>query len=1054
MKFVFKEQGYQIAAVKAVTDVFKGQAYHAMSRYTHDAGKLTGKTVQGRLFTTVGDQGDVVYDDDNDPTVGFANHVIELADADVLNNIRAVQLRENLNLDDNLAKALSPLDLDVEMETGTGKTYVYIRTILELNKLYGFSKFIIVVPSVAIREGVKKSFEQTRDHFMSIYRKKIRYFIYDSKNLSQIDSFAKDSAIEAMIINIQAFNARGADARRIKMPLDEFGSRRPIDVIAKTKPILILDEPQKMGGDATKEAIGDFNPLFTLSYSATHKEHHNLVYVLGALDAYNKKLVKKIEVKSVTVNKQGGTQPFVYLDEIVLCPGKDPLARISFFRREAQGVKPVTKLLRRGDSIYDLSNKMSAYQNRYVIDEIDYGTDVGYVKLLNGIVIHAGEVIGDSSEDVVRRIQIRETISSHLQKEQENFHKGIKTLSLFFLDEVKKYRDYDRPDGKGPYARIFEEEYQAAVNEFLNDLTNNDEKYKGYLESFAADEVHKGYFSVDKKGRAIDSKRDRKTGLSDDESAYDLILRDKERLLSFDEPTRFIFSHSALREGWDNPNVFQICTLRHTHSDIQKRQEVGRGLRIAVDKDGNRQDAATVNDFFGVNTLTVIANEEYEEFVKSLQNEIKEVLYNRPSKLDAAFFIGKTVADAAGAKHQITDPEGRTIHNHLVRQGYVDDEDNLTEKWASDVANGTFAEMPEQVRPYQDSIIALLKRGGTIEIANGKRPRVTENRLNRNFARPDFQTLWSEINHKYSYRVTFDSKQLVENCIESINKELSVSKITYSVDVGVQKDQITRDEVDSSFERTVSGSKKKPLSVPISAGIKYDLVHEIAQRTYLTRKTVVAILLGTRGKLSLFRDNPEEYIANISNLINAQKAEVIVSHISYHQIDGEFDSEIFNERHANADPSKILASKKSVQDYVFVDGTAKDGESNEMAFAESLEAHEEVQVYAKLPKGYFIPTPMGKYSPDWAIVYRKDNGDSDIYFIAETKGSLSSLQLRKIEDSKMKCAEVVFGMPGSRIHYNKAHTYQDLLNFLEGTCSQKHEAQSADGKSNKGTNQR
>lgn len=1040
MKFIFKEQDYQISAVKAVTDVFAGQRYQALSQYTRDLGKLSPKDKEQnqQLFLDLGlnNKNDLLVaesDNRDDLSIGFANSPIQIDDVQALKNIQNIQMKSNLSVDEHLSKALSPLDLDVEMETGTGKTYVYIRTMFELNKLYGFSKFIVMVPSIAIREGVKKSFEQTQEHFMSIYNKKARFFIYSSANLTEIDNFAKDSSIEVMIINIQAFNTRGKDGRKIYEELDEFQSRRPIDVIKKTRPILILDEPQKMSGDATKSSIGEFNPLFTINYSATHKEKHNLVYVLDALDAYNSKLVKKIQVKAVKVDNVKGTQAFLYLEDIILRGDKDPQARISFFRNTKQGIKSYTQLLSRQDNIYDLSgfdatSRLSVYKNNYIVDEIDYVSNT--VKLLNGIVLHAGEVIGDNSEDLIRRIQIRETIASHLEKEQDNFHKGIKTLSLFFIDEVKKYRDYSQPDEKGEYAKIFEEEYKWAVNDFCNNLTNTDEEYKKYLQQFTPDHVHKGYFSIDKKGHEIDSKADRKTGLSDDQSAYDLILKNKERLLSFDEPIRFIFSHSALREGWDNPNVFQICFLRHTKSETQKRQEVGRGLRIAVDKNGNRQDATVLSDFFGVNKLTVIANEDYESFVKGLQSEIKEVLYKHPTKADKDFFFGKPIVNAeTSATTNISDAQARSIYQYLVKNDYVDTSDNLTEKFRDDVDKSSLADMPEDLKPYQASIIELansIRKGGNIEIENGKKPKVLENKVNQNFDRKEFKELWNSINHKYSYRVSFSSDELIANCIQRIKKDLDVSKITYSVDVGEQKDAIAQKDIDNSFQRGANSGKKEKLHVAAPSSAKYDLVHEIAQRTHLTRRTIVRILVGTREKLHMFRDNPEEYITKISNLIDDEKASVIVRGIRYNKLTDKFDDTIFNEKHADFDSQKAFKSKKAIQDYVFVDGTAKSGESNEMKFVKNLEQQENVKVYAKMPKGFYIPTPMGRYSPDWAIVYESD-GEKGVYFIAETKGSLGSLSLRKIEESKIDCAMSLYNQPSSKINYGLVHTYDDFV---------------------------
>lgn len=1030
MKFIFKEQDYQIQAVKAVTDVLRGQPYRKLSSYTRDEGKLI-KPKQMQLFDI---NTPLEY---NDYSLGFANSPIEIDDKEVLANIQDIQTRENINFDKSLVKILSPLDIDVEMETGTGKTYVYIRTIFELNKLYGFSKFIVVVPSIAIREGVKKSFEMTQDHFMSIYQKKARFFIYNSANLAEIDTFAKSNSIQVMIINIQAFNTRGKDSRKIFEELDSFQSRKPIDVIKKTNPILILDEPQKMGGSATKKSIGEFNPLFTLNYSATHKEHHNLVYVLDAVDAFNKKLVKKIEVKAIEVKNIKGTSPFLYLSGIELMPaGKDPKARITFYQKNKDGsIKERNQLLEKGDNIYELSNGLQVYKNNYIVSEIDYLNN--QVKLLNGTLLKSGEIQGDVSEDNIRRVQIRETIISHIEKEEENFHKGIKTLSLFFVDEVIKYRDYSKPDEKGEYARIFEEEYADVVNTMvLNNLINMDEEYKAYLRRFTPDQVHKGYFSVDKKGHAIDSKADRQTGLSDDISAYDLILKNKERLLSFDEPTRFIFSHSALREGWDNPNVFQICTLRHTQSGIQKRQEVGRGLRIAVDKNGNRQDSSVLTDFFGVNKLTVIANEYYDEFVKSLQTEIASNTYQRPMEANSDYFAGKTVINInTGEQVKLTQPLARKAYFWLAQNEYIDENNHVTDKFRDDKENGTIKPLPDDLKPFAPSIIDLISNVGTtnsISIENGLAPKVIENKLNANFNKKEFQELWNSINHKYSYRVAFDSDQLIKNCIEIIKKDLKVSKLSYTLTTGQQKDEMSKEvlEKGKGFEVQTNGSGTKVLKVPNITSAKYDLVYEICKRTSLIRKTVAKILIGTKEKLQLFRDNPEEYISNISELINAQKASVIVSHISYEPIGDKFDSDIFNEKHVDFDQNKCLPSTKAIQDYVFVDGNAKNGDSIEMKFAKNLEAQQDIKVYAKMPKGFYIPTPMGKYSPDWAIVCEEE-GKRNIYFIAETKGSLDSLLLRKVEDSKITCAKKLYNRKDSKVNYDKVTNWNDFFNDVQ-----------------------
>jgi len=606
MKFQFKIQPYQTEAVASVVNVFNGQPKVDRNDYIRDLGlkkkPLTPQYEQGTLYDADKPQ------DEPESNIGFNNAPIE-PHVNLLHNIHEIQTRNNIKLSDSLTGGLGACSLDIEMETGTGKTYVYIKTIFELNAKYGWSKFIVVVPSIAIREGVKKSFEMTEEHFMQDpnYGKKARYFIYNSKNLSQLDDFSSSPAINVMIINIQAFNARGADARRIYDKIDDFGSRRPIDVIKANRPVIILDEPQKMGGAATQAALKEFNPLFTLNYSATHAKQNNLVYVLDAVDAYNKRLVKKIEVKGFEVKNFRGTDKYLYLESIIISPAKPPRTKIELEVKYKDYIKREARILGVDDNLYVTSNNMEQYSDGYVVSEID--PIRGTVTFTNGLVLEKGNVVGDISENDLRRIQIRETILSHFEKEERLFKMGIKTLSLFFIDEVAKYRLYNEAGEEinSEYGAMFEQEYLDVLNRYI---TLEDTPYVQYLKRIAVQDTHKGYFSIDKKtGRISNSETKRGSSESDDISAYDLILKDKERLLSFDEPTRFIFSHSALREGWDNPNIFQICTLKHSDSTTGKRQEVGRGLRLCVSSAGTRMDMETLGEtIHSINKLTVIAS--------------------------------------------------------------------------------------------------------------------------------------------------------------------------------------------------------------------------------------------------------------------------------------------------------------------------------------------------------------------------------------------------------------------------------------------------------------
>lgn len=1047
MKFNFKIQQYQTDAVEAVVKVFQGQGYHDRISYIRDVGKRQANQ-QMRLNIEMDQQyswdtGEEcqlnIYDLDDDDT-GYKNEVVELTDDQLLINIQKIQSQNNIKQSKTLVKDLGRCSLDVEMETGTGKTYVYIKTMFELNKKYGWSKFIVVVPSIAIREGVKKTFEITADHFMEYYRKKARFFIYNSSNLNQLDNFSSSSGINVMIINTQAFasslkeDGRSKEARIIYSKRDEFGSRRPIDVIKANRPIIILDEPQKMGGAVTQKALKNFNPLFTLNYSATHAVKHNTVYVLDALDAFNKRLVKKIEVKGFEVKNFRGTDSYMFLEQIVLSSKKPPMARIELEIGYNKSINRETRVLGVGDDLYYVSQEMEQYKG-YTISDIDPFR--GTVTFTNGEVIKTGEVSGDVSESDMRRIQIRETILSHFEKEEKLFNMGIKSLSLFFIDEVSKYRQYDADGNEilGEYGRIFEEEYLNVLNDYI---TVFDTPYQKYLKSMCSDvsTVHKGYFSIDKKtGRSIDSQLKRGSEFSDDISAYDLILKNKERLLSFDEPTRFIFSHSALREGWDNPNVFQICTLKHSDSQTAKRQEVGRGLRLCVNQHGTRMDAESCGDsVHDINMLTVIASESYKGFVADLQSDIKTVLYDRPTTATSEYFKGKYVK-VDGTPTLIDGNTADAIEFYLISNGYVDMKRKVTDKYRTDVKMGTVAPLPEEIQSMAEGIHTLIQSVYDDSVLNdmfsdGHETKVKENPLNENFAKAEFQALWKQINHKYAYTVEFDSDELIRKSIAHINEKLFVSELQYTTTVGRQKSQMNEYEISrgDSFVRESSGTYT--LTHAQTSQIKYDLIGKVAEGTVLTRKTAAAILKGLRpDKLYMFKNNPEEFISKVIKLIKEQKATMIVEHISYNQIEGGYDSAIFTAEKSAQSFDKAFRANKAIQDYVFTDGSAE--MSIERRFVEDLDAAQEVCVYAKLPKGFHIPTPVGNYSPDWAIAFYEGTV-KHIFFVAETKGTMESLNLRPIEQAKISCAKKLFNeMSTSNVKYHDVDSYQNLLNVMK-----------------------
>lgn len=1034
MKFNFKIQQYQTDAVDAVVKVFNGQGYHGGKSYIRDRGKI--KDYKQLTFAEKDEFGEILdpYDD-----TGYKNEIIELSDEQLLKNINKIQSENNIKLSNALVKNIGRCSLDIEMETGTGKTYVYIKTMFELNKKYGWSKFIVVVPSIAIREGVHKSFEITADHFMEHYGKKARFFIYNSSNLNQLDNFSQSAGINVMIINTQAFasslkeDGKSKEARIIYSKRDEFGSRRPIDVIKANRPIIILDEPQKMGGEVTQKALKNFNPLFSLNYSATHAKQHNLVYVLDALDAFNKKLVKKIEVKGFEVKNFRGTDSYLYLEQIVLSAKKPPMAKIELEIGYNKSINRESRILGLGDDLYYVSQEMEQYKG-YTIAEID--PLCATVTFTNGEVIKAGDVVGDVSEKDMRRIQIRETILSHFEKEEKLFNMGIKTLSLFFIDEVAKYRQYDENGDEvlGEYGVMFEEEYTRVLNEYIR-LT--DTPYQRYLKSTCSDAkaVHTGYFSIDKKGRAVDSKIKRGSEFSDDISAYDLILKNKERLLSFDEPTRFIFSHSALREGWDNPNVFQICTLKHSDSNTAKRQEVGRGLRLCVNQNGNRMDVQSCGEsVHDINTLTVIASESYKTFVSDLQSDIKTVLYDRPTVATSEYFKGKYVK-VDDIPTLIDDEAANAIEFYLISNGYVDMKRKVTDKYRQEVKNGTVAELPDELKPMAEGIHMLIQSvydDSVLEdmFSDGHETKVKENPLNENFAKKEFQALWREINHKYAYTVEFDSDELIKKAIAHIDEKLFVSELKYTTTIGRQKAEINEYEIERGESFTGEKTRTQTLKHAETSQIKYDLIGKVAEGTVLTRRTVSAILQGIRiDKLYMFRNNPEEFISKIIRLINEQKATMIVEHISYDTIEGEYDSDIFTAEKNTQSFDKAFLAKKAIQDYVFTDGSAE--KSIERKFAEDLDAAEEVCVYAKLPRTFHIPTPVGNYSPDWAIAFYEGTV-KHIFFVAETKGTMESLELRPIEQAKISCAKKLFNeISTSKVKYHDVDSYQRLLEIMK-----------------------
>ncbi len=1035
MKLQFKHQKFQADAAKAVVDVFAGQPYLTPA-YMIDRGyeKIEADGVKSSQ---------IAIKEEEDFT-GWRNERIvpELSDKLILEHLQKVQRTNQLKPSEKLE---GRYNLTIEMETGVGKTYTYIKTMYELNKHYGWSKFIVVVPSIAIREGVYKSFQVTQDHFAEEYGKKIRFFIYSSKNLEEIATFASDSSINVMIINMQAFN-KSVDANEklesgkradknsaiIFRKLDSFRSRRPIDVIAKTNPILIIDEPQSVEGAATKKNLKLFCPLLTLRYSATHKSDsiYNMVYRLDAMEAYNKRLVKKIAVKGITESGSTATEGFVYLESINVSKEKNPTASIQFDCKGAKGIRQKNVTVGIGYNLYDNSGNLDEYKVGFVVKSID-GRD-NSVEFLNGIKIFAGDVIGKVSEDQLRRIQIRETILSHLERERQLFHKGIKVLSLFFIDRVEKYKQYDE-DGhpfNGIYADMFEEEYNDIIGSMQ--LRAGDDDYIRYLDAISAHDTHAGYFSVDKKGKMTDSKlSNKKAGTSDDIDAYDLIMKNKELLLDRDpkkSPVRFIFSHSALREGWDNPNVFQICTLKQSSSEVRKRQEVGRGLRLCVNQDGERMDANVLgNDVQSINVLTVIASESYDSFAKGLQTELADAVADRPVAVTADLFKDKVIVDAGGKEQFVDGDTAQAIYFDLIVNGYIDKKGVLTDKYYADKANGAI-QVAEEVADSRDSVINIL------DSVYDSRAMQPENARDKNvelqvdpdkLAMPEFKALWKRISPKSVYVVDFDTDELVNKAIASINRNLHVPKIFFKVETGTMDEIKSKDSLldRSAFSKSKSSTYDSSKQIRVGSSVKYDLIGKLVGETGLTRKAVVAILTGIeKSVFEQFKFNPEEFIIKAAALINDEKATAIIQHITYNVLDEHYDTDIFTEPTIKGKlGTNAMKAQRHLYDHIVYDST------NERNFAADLDTNTDVAVYVKLPDSFYIATPVGHYNPDWAIAFYEGTV-KHIYFVAETKGSMSSMQLRLIEESKIHCAREHFkAISNGNVVYDVVDSYQTLL---------------------------
>lgn len=1001
MKIQFNpELDFQHDAVRSVVDLFEGQET-CRTNFTVSA----LKTESGELAQEYEAAGHSQSD------LGVGNR-LRLLDDDILANLRKIQLRNALPV----SEKLDELNFTVEMETGTGKTYVYLRTIFELNKKYGFTKFIMVVPSVAIKEGVHKTLQMTEDHFKGLYdNTQYDYFIYDSQKLGQVRNFATSDYIQIMVINIDAFRrsfkdpAKEDKANIIHRPHDRMTGNKPIEFIQATQPIVIIDEPQSVDTtEKSSEAIASLNPLCTLRYSATHVDKHHMVYKLDAVDAFERKLVKQIEVAGIDVQDSHNK---AYIKLLKVDNKKSPItAQLELDMQERNGeVKRKKKTVKAGQDLLEVSGGRSVYDG-YIIDDIYCEKGNEYISFTSqDDIIRLNEVAGDVDEDQYKQLQIRKTIETHLDKELQLRPQGIKVLSLFFIDRVANYRQYDdegkRVDGK--YAVMFEEEYAKAIKKPKYDVL-----FEGLDRETAASGVHDGYFSIDKKkvaGQPVEMFKD-STGegkTKADESTYHLIMRDKESLLSFESKLKFIFSHSALREGWDNPNVFQICTLNETGSVIKKRQEIGRGLRIAVNQDGERVHG------FEVNRLTVMANDSYEDFAQKLQKEIEQDEGIRFGVIEEHLFASVVLDATKPEIEYLGTDRSRQLFEHLQEKGYIDSKGKVQDELRNAIAKDE-VELPEDVKEQSDQILRLLKKAsGKLNVRDADKAEVVK--LNKAvYLGEEFLELWNRIKYRTTFRLEFDADALVKACAIDISKQLIVGKARFVYRTGrlaIERSGVETDEGNES----VHVYDATDFEVP-------DIISFLQNETHLTRRSIVEILT-TSGRLGDFKKNPQKFIEQVTSLIKNQMQLFIVDGIKYQRIgkDAVYAQELFeNEELRGYLNQNMLKSGKSVYEHVVYDSSVEE------AFAGCFERSEEVKVYAKLPAWFKIETPLGTYNPDWAVVIEID-GQERLYFVVETKGSLFSGDLRAKEQAKIDCGREHFKALDIAARFAVANDYDKFI---------------------------
>ena len=977
---------YQLQAIEAVCDLFQGQEICR-----------TEFTVTRNLTDL---QGQLAYAESD---LGIGNR-LTLLDDEVLKNLQGIQLRNGLPPSNILASG----DFTVEMETGTGKTYVYLRTIFELNKRYGFTKFVIVVPSIAIKEGVYKTLQITEEHFKGLYAgAPFDYFLYDSAKLGQVRNFATSASIQIMVVTVGAINKR--DVNNLYKDSEKTGGEKPIDLIKATYPIVIVDEPQSVDGGLQgqgKAALDAMNPLCTLRYSATHVDKHHMVYRLDAVDAYEKRLVKQIEVASATV-EDAHNKPYVRLVAVSNRHGMIS-ARVEVDVQAGSGVRRQEVTVQDGYNLEQITRR--ALYADYRIGEIRVVKSDEYLELRvpgSEQYLKLGQSWGDVDALAVQREMIRRTIYEHLDKEKRLRPQGIKVLSLFFIDEVAKYRAYsiDGNPVKGDYARIFEEEYRRAAN-----LPDYRTLFQEVDLSRVAEEVHNGYFSIDKRGVWTDTAENTQINRDNAERAYNLIMKEKEKLLSLDTPLKFIFSHSALKEGWDNPNVFQICTLRDIQTEHERRQTIGRGLRLCVNQQGERVRG------FEINTLTVVAMESYEKFAENLQKEIEQDTGIRFGIVEPHQFASVIVTWPDGSTVPLGVDQSTVLWEHLKAEGHLDARGKIQDSLKKALKNGTLA-VPEPFVAQLNQITAVLKKlAGGLEIKDADERRLVRTR-EAVLHSPEFKALWDRIKHKTTYRVQFDNEKLIESCIRAVQGAPAIPRTRLQwrrADIAIGKAGVEAIERDGAATVIFEESD---IELP-------DLLTDLQNRTQLTRRSIQRILCGSE-RLDDFKRNPQAFIELTAEAINRCKRLAVLDGIKYQRLGDEYyyAQELFEMEELTGYLKNLLPATKAIYEEVVYDS------DTERTFGDQLERNDTIKVYAKLPGWFTIPTPLGSYNPDWAVLVEKD-GVERLYFVVETKSGLFTDDLRDKERGKIECGKAHFealAVGEQPARYLVARQVEDLL---------------------------